>query len=277
MYSKYCQVENCYRKLLTGKLFCWVRNWAAGCPSSPHHHTQLWLGCAACSAPWISQQSSDSCQRPGPGSSCGSGSTPTAQLLRTVNSALSWWTDSSKCTFSSYVLPVSVTGLDHFTLPSVTTNCSLCSSCSLNLMPCRSPAVVPGAVNFLRYFNDRNGSKVTHQRRKMLNRFHFLSLGALWCDLLWHEGKLLITPNGARAKSSQTLLRHIPSKVTAQIEGVFAEEKMPFIIHSVSCPNRCTPCCHSLSSRTLGLVAHVVSRKSLPAEKKRPELLNIAY
>lgn len=85
--------RRCSWNLLTGKRFCWVRSWAAGCPSSPHHRTQLWLGRAACSAPWTSPPSSDSCQRSDPDSFCCSGSIPTARLLRTANSVLSWLTD----------------------------------------------------------------------------------------------------------------------------------------------------------------------------------------
>lgn len=150
--------RRCSWNLLTGKQFCWVRSWAAGCPSSPHHRTQLWLGRAACSAPWTSPPSSDSCQRSDPDSFCCSGSIPTARLLRTANSVLSWLTDIIAfyfcLLFSSYILPASVTSRDHFTLPSVTFKSSLWSSCSPDLIPCWSPAAVCAAVNLQRYFGD---------------------------------------------------------------------------------------------------------------------------
>lgn len=98
-------------RLLTRKRFCWVRNWAAGCPSSPHRRTQLWLGRAACSALWTSPPCSDSCQRSGPDSSCCSGSTPTLRLTRTVDSALSWCTEIrfKRTLLSSHILPVHIT------------------------------------------------------------------------------------------------------------------------------------------------------------------------
>lgn len=85
-------VRGLWWSLLTESRFCLVGSWAAECPSGPHHHTLLWLGHAACSAPWTSLPSSDSCQRSDPDSFCCSGSTATVRPADTTHAALSWWT-----------------------------------------------------------------------------------------------------------------------------------------------------------------------------------------
>lgn len=127
-------------ELLTGRLFCWVKSWAAGCPLSPHHHTPLWPGRAACSAPWTAQPSSDSCQRWGRDSFCCSGWTPTVRRLRTANSALSWWPGLSngECSFqvmsSQFVWQVET--ISHRLALPVRSG----ASCSPSPAPCWSPA-----------------------------------------------------------------------------------------------------------------------------------------
>ena len=151
--------------VLTGTRFCWARSWAAGCPSGPHHHTRLWLGRAACSAPWTSRPSSDSCQRSGPDSFCCSGSTPTAPLLRTADSALSWWI-LSKRYLSGYVLPASVTRRDHFTSRSVALKSSL--------WPSRGPecAHLPQLETRRATFAVKPERNVKHQRCDALDLCH---------------------------------------------------------------------------------------------------------